>query len=143
MDLNQPLEKLIAAADNHGEDEDPDHTVGDLQDLLRRSWEIMGVSQRLQLLRSDEAESVILHGARDEFDAEALVAEVQSDLAAMESSVNAAGYVFMEGEGGFFWETEEDVSEDFHERWDAIADAHEHMEQRAKDSQAAGEKPKA
>jgi len=41
--IQQMVEKLIVAADNHGEDDDPDHTVGDLQGLLRRAWEIMSV----------------------------------------------------------------------------------------------------
>ncbi|WP_341649130.1 hypothetical protein [Thauera humireducens] len=52
--IQKTLEKLLVAADNHGEDDDPDHTVGDLQGLLRRSWEIMSVGQKLQLLRGTE-----------------------------------------------------------------------------------------
>lgn len=32
--IQKMLEKLLVAADNHGEDDDPDHTVGDLQGLL-------------------------------------------------------------------------------------------------------------
>jgi hypothetical protein len=36
------LEKLFGAADNHAEDTgEPDHEVGDLQDVLRTAWNLM------------------------------------------------------------------------------------------------------
>ena len=70
------LEKLLNAADNHGQDDDPDHTVGDLQDLLRRAWTIMSVGERRRLLGSDEAAQVAEAGARGEFDAGELVDEL-------------------------------------------------------------------
>jgi hypothetical protein len=35
------IEKLILAAQHHGEDSESDHEVGDLQDLLRACWATM------------------------------------------------------------------------------------------------------
>lgn len=41
------LEKLIDAAKSHGEESEPDHEVGDLQDYLRAMWELLTPQQRL------------------------------------------------------------------------------------------------
>lgn len=43
----EPLEVLIEAAKQHGEDSEPDHEVGDLQDFLRAMWELLTPEQRL------------------------------------------------------------------------------------------------
>ncbi|BCM87799.1 hypothetical protein [Methylobacterium indicum] len=41
------IERLISLADQHGSDTDePDHTVGDLQDMLRAAYAIMSPDQR-------------------------------------------------------------------------------------------------
>lgn len=54
------LEKLFTAADRHGEDTgEPDHTVGDLQDLLRSAWEIMTPAQRMALMATDAARNTL------------------------------------------------------------------------------------
>jgi hypothetical protein len=47
------LEDYLTAARQHGADEDPDHEVGDLQDLLRAAWSLMSPEQRSALMRSD------------------------------------------------------------------------------------------
>jgi hypothetical protein len=47
------LEDFLGAARQHGADEDPDHEVGDLQDLLRAAWNLMSPDQRTALMRSD------------------------------------------------------------------------------------------
>ena len=121
------LEKLFAAADNHGEDDEPDHTVGDLQDLLRTAWSIMTVGQKLQLLGSDEVENIVELGARGEFEADDLVAEVASNLVAMESAVTKAGYEFVGTNGRFYWKlVPRACGEDFHAHEDAVADAYRH-----------------
>ena len=74
------LEKLLNAADSHGQDDDTDHTVGDLQDLLRRAWTIMSVGEHRRLLGSDEAAQVAEAGARGEFDAGELVDELDQAM---------------------------------------------------------------
>lgn len=126
--MTKILEKLFAAADNHGEDSgEPDHTVGDLQDLLRRSWEIMSVSQRLQLLRGTEVYNVVECGARGEFEWDDLVAEITNSLTEQEVAVTAASYLLYEGEDGFFWETQAEESLYFPHREDAVADAYQHL----------------
>lgn len=43
----EPLEPLIEGAKRHGEDSEPDHEVGDLQDFLRAMWELLTAEQRL------------------------------------------------------------------------------------------------
>ncbi|MCE6959591.1 hypothetical protein LAZ40_11040 [Cereibacter sphaeroides] len=47
------IETFIQAAKDHGSDSEPDHEVGDLQDMLRAAWEIMTPEQRVTLVRSD------------------------------------------------------------------------------------------
>ena len=85
----------------------------------------MSVSQKLQLLQSDEVEDLSMLGSRGEFESEDLVAEVQAAVAEMRAVVTAAGYQFMEREGGFFWETEDEASEDFYALEDAVVSAYE------------------
>lgn len=68
------LERLLQAADNHAEDAgEPDHAVGDLQDLLRAAWALMTAEQRHALVTSNAAEAVIEAGGRGEFDSAGLV----------------------------------------------------------------------
>lgn len=137
--MNAILKKLFAAADNHSEDSgEPDHTVGDLQDLLRRSWEIMSVGQKLQLLRSTEVYNVVECGAQGEFEWDDLVTEITNALTEQEAAVTGAGYLFYEAEDGFFWETQSEESVYFQHREDAVADAHQHFTKQ----QAEGQKGK-
>jgi hypothetical protein len=45
-------ERLIAAAKKHGENSNPDHEVGDLQDILRSCFEVMTPEQRKQVFET-------------------------------------------------------------------------------------------
>lgn len=56
---SQMLNVLLAAAKQHGEDSDPDHEVGDLQDLLRPMWAILTPEQQRNFLASDEVAAVL------------------------------------------------------------------------------------
>lgn len=56
---SEALEDHISAAQTHGENSDPDHEVGDLQDMLRAVWEIMTPEQREEALASDEFVNVL------------------------------------------------------------------------------------
>lgn len=119
------LQKLFNAADNHGEDTgEPDHTVGDLQDLLRKSWDLMLPSQKLALLESSEVEEVIQAGARGEFEAEDLVRGVEGAVAQADIAISQAGYTIIENEEGFHWETDEEYGRTFDAREDAVMDAY-------------------
>ncbi len=123
--MDKMIEKLLVAADNHGADAGAyDHTVGDLQNLLRRAWSMMSVSQKRQFLQSQEVADLVTDGGLPEGEAGNLTAEIKRQIAKMEEAVRAAGYVFKEYEGGFFWETVEESSEDFHDRGDAVVDAY-------------------
>lgn len=106
--MNTILTKLFSAADNHAEDSgEPDHAVGDLQDLLREAWGIMTASQKMALLEGDAVEQVLETGGRDEEDVESLTDTLHAELADMEAKVTAAGYRIMENpvDEVFFWET--------------------------------------
>ena len=119
------LEKLFTAADNHGEDSgEPDHTVGDLQDALRCAWDIMTIAQKQELLASEEIDDIIMAGAQGEFDAEELIQNLREDLKQKEIAVTAAGYEFIENEHQFYWENDEEASDDFPTRDDAIVAAY-------------------
>jgi hypothetical protein len=79
MSNNSVLEKLISAADNHGEDSgEPDHTVGDLQDMLREAWRLLPSAQRQEFLESDAVENLVGLGAREEFDVDDLVEQLSA-----------------------------------------------------------------
>jgi len=73
------LEKLFAAADNHSEDSGEDHTVGDLQDIITAAWDILTPEQRRQLLQTDAVESTVEMGARDEFDVDELLKQLDEE----------------------------------------------------------------
>ncbi|MEJ8837632.1 hypothetical protein [Ramlibacter sp. AN1133] len=59
VDTAVVVESLIEVAQRHGEDSDPDHEVGDLQDFLRATWEVLAPGQRAALLCSAEISSVV------------------------------------------------------------------------------------
>lgn len=71
--MKEIIEKLITAADQHGADSgEPDHTVGDLQDMLRAAWELLSTSQKRDFLMHDAVESVVECGACGEFEVDDL-----------------------------------------------------------------------
>jgi hypothetical protein len=74
------LDKLFESADNHGEDSEPDHTVGDLQDLLTTTWAILTPDQKRTLLQSDAVETLLDMGARDEFTVDDLLEQLDEEL---------------------------------------------------------------
>lgn len=123
------LNKLFTTADIHGDESgEYDHTVGDLQDLLRRSWAIMSIAQKRQLLQSDEAANVIECGAQEEFDADDLIEELTQTLIKQGSAIASAGYKLKSSAGGkFFWQTDDEASEDFDSREDAIVGAYQNL----------------
>lgn len=74
------LQKLFDAADAHGEDAgEPDHAVGDLQELLRSAWTLMTPAQRREFLQGDAVENVVATGGCD-FEVEDLVKELDGPL---------------------------------------------------------------
>jgi hypothetical protein len=61
--MTQPddrLEDLFIAAAQHGKDtSEPEHQIGDLEDLLRAAWEILSPDQRERLMKTDAAVAVL------------------------------------------------------------------------------------
>jgi hypothetical protein len=72
-------QKLFDAADNHGEDSEPDHTVGDLQDLFSAAWNLMTAEQKQALLICDAVENIVDMGARSEFEVADLLNQLDSE----------------------------------------------------------------
>ncbi|WP_371438310.1 hypothetical protein [Polaromonas sp.] len=62
---NAPIEALIEAATIHGQDSNPDHEAGDLQELLRSAWNLMSSAQRQQLLDSPAADATFEAAGRE------------------------------------------------------------------------------
>lgn len=62
MEEAQPdpdLERFLAGAQRHGaESDEPEHEVGDLQDMLRAAWALMSPEQRAEWERSAAAEAM-------------------------------------------------------------------------------------
>jgi hypothetical protein len=62
------IETFIGAARQHGEDDEPDHEVGDLQQMLRAAWNIMTPGQRQEFASSPVVLAVLEAGYPSEFD---------------------------------------------------------------------------
>ena len=45
------FDEVLESARRHGEDSEPDHEVGDLQDALRIAWKALTLAQRRQAHR--------------------------------------------------------------------------------------------
>ena len=77
------LDILFSAALRHAEDSfDPDHEIGDLQDLLRAAWVLLPRSQKTFVLDGLAVGENLDFGSRDEFDADDLIDLVESGQAA-------------------------------------------------------------
>lgn len=48
------IERLLELAALHGLDSEPDHEVGDLQDLLRAVWKLLPLPRMATLMKSEE-----------------------------------------------------------------------------------------
>jgi hypothetical protein len=46
---NRLLAGLLDSAEQHGEDGDPDHEVGDLRDILEYAWTLLTLAQRREV----------------------------------------------------------------------------------------------
>ncbi|TAL65789.1 MAG: hypothetical protein EPN79_11460 [Burkholderiaceae bacterium] len=64
---DERIETVIRSAQKHGEDEDPDHEVGDLQDALRAAWGCMSAQQRSDLMASSEMIQILEPGMLDDY----------------------------------------------------------------------------
>ena len=54
------FERIKRAADLHSENDDPDHAVGDLQDVLQAALEIMTADQRQELVARIEQDDLLV-----------------------------------------------------------------------------------
>lgn len=60
--LDPRIERVLLAAEQHGANSEPDHEVGDLQDVLRSAWSLMSREQRDGLMAAAETLDVLQHG---------------------------------------------------------------------------------
>lgn len=122
--MTKILKNLFDAADAHAEDTgEPDHAVGDLQDLLKEAFGLMTPSQKVAFLESETVSNNLLTGGRGEIDAEGLLDILDNEQEAMEAAVTAAGYRIMECPEGYFWEADEFEGLTMVDRSDAVHDA--------------------
>lgn len=131
------LTRLLNAADAHGEDSgEPDHSVGDLRELVTSMWRLLTPSQRLELLNSSTVDDLAEAGARGEWEPETLIGLVREDLGSLETALRDVGYQFMQSELGFYWETadETDAGQQRASRVDAVAAAGDHYYQARRDA---------
>ncbi len=56
------IEDVIAAAERHGQDSEPDHEVGDLQDCLRAAAGLFTEEQRIQFYKTEAVMNVLEWG---------------------------------------------------------------------------------
>lgn len=88
--------------------------------VIRHLWGMLAISQRLAFLRRSMAEGLL-----DKSTASSLIAAVESDVQSM-ASVIEDKYEVMSKHGRHWWETENEASEDFVERCDAVHAAYQH-----------------
>lgn len=63
MSTTPDIESYILAAEIHGEDSyEPDHEVGDLQQLLRLAWTFLIDAQKQRFAEHDHAKDVLSLG---------------------------------------------------------------------------------
>ncbi|WP_155629650.1 hypothetical protein [Burkholderia territorii] len=60
------IELCILGAQTHGECDDPDHEVGDLQDCLREMWQLMTLTQQHAFMASDSVRDRLEHNLPEE-----------------------------------------------------------------------------
>ncbi|KKI36160.1 hypothetical protein VI03_25695 [Burkholderia vietnamiensis] len=60
------IELCILGAQTHGECDDPDHEVGDLQDCLREMWQLMTPAQQQAFMASDSVRDRLKHNLPEE-----------------------------------------------------------------------------
>lgn len=134
--MSKILAQLFLAADQHGEDEAPGHTVGDLQALLIRCWLTLNVAQKQELLNSPEVADLVDTGSRGEFQVTDLHTEFDRELEVMHVAIQVAGYtLYLDDEDEpadrYYWETDTGIrSERFEDRAEAINDAFRHLHAR-------------
>lgn len=54
------IDRLIDAAQQHGEKSEPDMEVGDLQIIARKLWRTLTANQRLAFSRDDDMNELII-----------------------------------------------------------------------------------
>jgi hypothetical protein len=63
--VDHDVERYIDAALQHGEDSEPDHEVGDLQDYLRVMWDLLTPEQQSQFARDERVVELLESGGFD------------------------------------------------------------------------------
>lgn len=75
MESMLDIEKYIQAAKQHGEDSEPDHEVGDLQDILRSVWPLLGEDAKTVAISLPKVREVLVAGSAKMMDMELPTAE--------------------------------------------------------------------
>lgn len=112
--MSKILEILFKAADDHGEDTgEPDHSVGDLQGMLREAWSILTTNQKARLLLSESVQDLL--DLTEEYAPEDLVDMIQaSEPKKSHSSLEPSSYQYViyspveavDNDGAGYWSNE-------------------------------------
>lgn len=65
------VDELLKAATQHGEDSEPDHEVGDLQEFLRAIWSVLDEPKRQQIFALDAVRETYAGATGDQLPAAA------------------------------------------------------------------------
>lgn len=57
--LNENLERVLEAAQAHGEEDDPEHEIGDLQGVIHAMWSVLTDDQKETVLAHDDVRDVL------------------------------------------------------------------------------------
>lgn len=124
------LTKLFKAADNHGADSAPDHSVGDLQDLLRTAVGLMTASQQREFLASETVAEVLFAGFGGEVDAADVVADFDGFWAEKANNLSLFNVALHEDGQGFYWTRKKVTSSLYPDADDAVQAAYVYLREK-------------
>ena len=119
------LGNIFTAADNHSDAPgNLNNTVGDLQEIIRRAFAILTVSQKKTLLNSVEVENLVEAGADDEFTVDDMLKHVDASILQMELALDRAGVTLYHDCTGWYYEFEGSAGDELTNRDDCLEAAY-------------------
>jgi hypothetical protein len=59
MKTDENLERLLGAAASHGEQSEPEHEVGDLQEILIAIWSVLDKKTKSKVMSHSQIEAIL------------------------------------------------------------------------------------
>lgn len=57
--LDEKLDRVLEAAQAHGEDDDPEHEVGDLQSVIHAMWAVLTDDQKERVFADNDVRDIL------------------------------------------------------------------------------------